>query len=203
MVRRDLLERALPFPEPFGAAFHDHWLAATALAAGDLAYLDRPLYDYVQHGGNVIGQIAPPTPPAWKRAELWLRWFWPTKVPRNVRRDLGYGRGHYFANLLRVWQVAQAVALRCGDVLDAAKRRAVNRVLAARSGPLGWLWLWARPFRFPGGVGDTVGMEYYLLNALLWRQAVRAFGGAWAGAFRAPHEILSRAGAVPPGLRAA
>src|SRR5205814_6124732 len=45
MVRRDLLDRALPFPEPFGAAFHDHWLAATALAAGDLAYLDRPLYD--------------------------------------------------------------------------------------------------------------------------------------------------------------
>ncbi len=37
--------------------FHDHWLGLVALAAGDVAYVDRPLYDYVQHRGAVFGEV--------------------------------------------------------------------------------------------------------------------------------------------------
>jgi glycosyltransferase involved in cell wall biosynthesis len=56
IFRRSLLERALPFPPQFaGTSYHDHWLACVAMMAGPLDFVDRPLYDYVQHGRNVIG----------------------------------------------------------------------------------------------------------------------------------------------------
>lgn len=55
LFRRALLDRALPFPERIGDAYHDHWLALVALLDGGIAYVDRPLYDYVQYRDNVIG----------------------------------------------------------------------------------------------------------------------------------------------------
>ena len=55
LFRASLLETILPFPERLGAAYHDHWIGLTALASAGIAYVDRPLHDYVQHGGNVIG----------------------------------------------------------------------------------------------------------------------------------------------------
>ena len=55
VFRRELLDVALPFPPRFGDLFHDHWLAVVALATGDVAYVDRPLYDYVQHGDATQG----------------------------------------------------------------------------------------------------------------------------------------------------
>jgi len=58
LMRRQLLDAALPFPEDPGGAFHDHWLALCAMASGGLAYLDEPLVDYTQHAGNVIGAQA-------------------------------------------------------------------------------------------------------------------------------------------------
>ena len=55
MFPRRLLDYALPFPAALGHAFHDHWLAMVALATGRIAYVDRPLYDYVQHSANAFG----------------------------------------------------------------------------------------------------------------------------------------------------
>lgn len=55
VFRAELLSKLLPFPVRIGDAFHDHWIACCALAAGGIEFVDRPLYDYVQHGGNVIG----------------------------------------------------------------------------------------------------------------------------------------------------
>lgn len=55
VFRAELLSRVLPFPDPVGAAFHDHWIAAVAFMAGKIGYIDVPLYDYIQHGSNVIG----------------------------------------------------------------------------------------------------------------------------------------------------
>ena len=52
-VVRDLV---LPFPPGTPSAFHDQWIAATALAAGRLAFVDRPLHSYRQHGGAVTGR---------------------------------------------------------------------------------------------------------------------------------------------------
>jgi glycosyltransferase involved in cell wall biosynthesis len=55
VIRADLLSKLLPFPQRIGGAFHDHWIACCAMVGGGIEYVDRPLYDYIQHGGNVIG----------------------------------------------------------------------------------------------------------------------------------------------------
>jgi len=55
MFRTELLEWALPFPLAGRYAYHDHWMACCAAGAGTVAYLPRPLNDYVQHGGNTLG----------------------------------------------------------------------------------------------------------------------------------------------------
>src|SRR2546423_4675828 len=55
LFRRDLLDYALPFPPEQFAHFHDHWIGLTALALGEIAFVDRPLYDYVQHGTASLG----------------------------------------------------------------------------------------------------------------------------------------------------
>lgn len=55
LFNRDLLQTLLPFPARIGDAYHDHWLALVAMHCGKLAYVDKPLYDYYQYSGNVIG----------------------------------------------------------------------------------------------------------------------------------------------------
>ncbi len=55
LFKRKLLEVALPFPEPVGGAFHDHWLACAAMCTGKIAYLTEPTYDYIQYPDSVIG----------------------------------------------------------------------------------------------------------------------------------------------------
>ncbi len=174
MFRRRLLDTVLPFPEPFGAAFHDHWIACAALASGEVRSVDRPLYDYVQHGRNVIGHIAPPALPVWTHLWRWLKFCWPPKLAGNIRRAAENGRRYYFDHFLRVQQLAHTVALRCDRSLSPAGRSAVRCVRSLPESAAGWLWLLLRPWRTPSGVSDTAGMEYHLLNALLWKLGVRA-----------------------------
>ncbi|WP_043720401.1 glycosyltransferase [Kutzneria sp. 744] len=52
---RTLRELVLPFPPGTPSAFHDQWIAATALADSKLAFVDRALYSYRQHGQAVTG----------------------------------------------------------------------------------------------------------------------------------------------------
>ena len=55
VFRRSLLDDILPFPQPVGQVFHDHWIACVARCSGNLAYVDQALYDYYQYGSSVIG----------------------------------------------------------------------------------------------------------------------------------------------------
>ena len=55
LFRASLLALALPFPAAGRPAYHDHWIATCAAAAGSVAYVPEPLVDYVQHGANAIG----------------------------------------------------------------------------------------------------------------------------------------------------
>ncbi|MFC0546446.1 glycosyltransferase [Kutzneria chonburiensis] len=52
---KTLRELVLPFPPGTPSAFHDQWIAATALADSKLAFVDRALYSYRQHGQAVTG----------------------------------------------------------------------------------------------------------------------------------------------------
>jgi hypothetical protein len=52
VVRRSLIERAAPFPEPW---VHDEWLAVVAAIIGRIHVVPQQLTDYRQHGANQIG----------------------------------------------------------------------------------------------------------------------------------------------------
>jgi glycosyltransferase involved in cell wall biosynthesis len=55
LFRASLRPDVLPFPKQVGPAFHDHWIGLVGLLKGGIGYVDRPLYDYVQHTTGVIG----------------------------------------------------------------------------------------------------------------------------------------------------
>lgn len=58
LMRRSLVELALPFPRQSGVYFyHDLWLALLAAATGEIALIRQPLVDYRQHAGNVMGAV--------------------------------------------------------------------------------------------------------------------------------------------------
>jgi len=112
VLRREVLDVALPFPAEVDGSYHDHWLALCALALGDLAYVDNPLVDYVQHGANLVGhaerRAAPGTPRA---SEPWF-----VRAQRDRER-----------HVLRPQVMARALLERAGDRLTPAKRRPVER----------------------------------------------------------------------------
>src|SRR5207244_26954 len=58
LFRRDVLDYALPFPPEVDEQKHDHWIAIVAMALGDIHYVPRPLYDYVQHAEAELGHAA-------------------------------------------------------------------------------------------------------------------------------------------------
>jgi Glycosyl transferase family 2 len=166
LFQRRLLDVALPFPPPLEGSHHDHWLAASALATGRLAYLDRPLYDYVQHGGasTPVHPAAEPTPPL-----------------RGPRDRLAEGRISYFKDLCRIALTARVLLMRSGEQSGSAPR--ALRRLARLSGPREPVpWLALRALRSAAGRNETLYLERSLLKAIAWRR----LGGRRAGAERRP-----------------
>jgi glycosyltransferase involved in cell wall biosynthesis len=51
-LRRAVLDAATPIPSSW---LHDEWIALIAAAKGRVVYVDAPIIDYRQHGGNVLG----------------------------------------------------------------------------------------------------------------------------------------------------
>ncbi|MBX7104300.1 MAG: glycosyltransferase family 2 protein, partial [Gemmataceae bacterium] len=169
MFRRNLLGYLLPFPERLGDAYHDHWLACTAMAVGSIKYVDRPLYGYTQHSGNVVGHVAP-KPGSWAGTVYrMLAFFLPTKFSRNLNAFIRHGRGFYFADLVRIQHTARNVMQRCAAEATPDKIAALNRVLTMADTVSGKLWLALRPLRYRDSWRRTVGVETHLLHALVWR----------------------------------
>jgi glycosyltransferase involved in cell wall biosynthesis len=159
LVRRDVLERALPFPDCPGIQFHDHWLALVALASGRLEYVDRPLYDYVQHKGAILGRVVGPGVADRVRT--------PLQMPRM--RDW---RGAYFLGYLPGRMRAQTVLMRCSDTLTPSERRGLELYMRADSSPVAFLWLVGRPLRMLFGRTETRGSEWELAIGIVWRWLV-------------------------------
>jgi hypothetical protein len=55
LVRADVVRAALPMPRLAGL-YHDHWLALVARRLGSIAFEPAVVLNYVQHGGNVVGE---------------------------------------------------------------------------------------------------------------------------------------------------
>jgi len=152
LMRRELLKLALPFPDTPGFQFHDAWLAVIALACGDIAYVDRALYDYVQHPGAVFGDVTHGS--AGPRATSW--------------------RAAYFYGYLGRRAQAQVALSRGGAALHPDKRRALERFVALDTSPAGAIRLALRPLRQLAGHTETLGSEWGLAQGLAWKTATSA-----------------------------
>lgn len=166
LCRREVIDRALPFPETPGEQYHDHWLALVAMASGRIAYIDRPLYDYVQHGGAALGHAAANAgyPPSGRRGLARIRGW------RQTLRDW---RWAYLNGYLRLKVLAEALLSRCSGSLEGRKCAALRRFVGAERSPLGFVWLALRPLRRLLGRNETLGYEKLLARGILWRHLSR------------------------------
>lgn len=59
VFRREVLDLALPFPRlSTPVEVHDHWIAVCAAFSGGARTVTDVVQDYVQHEGNVIGEVS-------------------------------------------------------------------------------------------------------------------------------------------------
>ena len=164
---RDLLAAALPFPPAQFAHFHDHWIALCALALGEIRYVDRPLYDYVQHGDAFVGHARANRMPTLRERLGRLR------VDPHERVRLW--REHYFGDVCRLIQFATMLELRCGERMTAAKRRALGRFTSADRSLLPVARLGVSGAReLVGQRRETLGGEWMLMHAFAWRHLLGA-----------------------------
>jgi glycosyltransferase involved in cell wall biosynthesis len=169
LFRSDLLDYALPFPPAQFAHFHDHWIALTALALGEIAFTSRPLYDYVQHGQASLGHAA-----ANRIAERGG-----ATALRHPRLRIGEWRGQYFADVCRLMQFATVLEMRCGERVSPTKRGALERFLRADSSLSSIASMMGRGAREFAGRSETLGAERGLSRALLWRRLVDLTNRRW------------------------
>jgi len=167
LFRRGLLDDALPFPPAQFSHFHDHWVALTALALGDIAFVERPLYDYIQHGDAVIGHAAAngllSVNPRLGRLQ---------RLRENPRERVVRWRMTFFVANCRLTQYATVLRMRCRPRMARGKRRAIERYLGADRAVSGLAWLWFRARREFAGRPETLGAELGLLVGFLWRRAL-------------------------------
>jgi glycosyltransferase involved in cell wall biosynthesis len=185
LFRRDLLEDVLPFPPLLAKGFHDHWLAVVAMARGEVAYLDEPLYDYVQHEAAVIGHSEANKRPRPIRQQLSDR----------LRNPTGGSRAVYYYDWHQLLLFCEVLRLRCWDRMAPGKRRTLRRLLEADSGVAGVAWMLGRRARRLWGHNETLDRELFYSYALLRRRAVSI---RTAGR-RRPSRFLPRDAAIPAG----
>jgi glycosyltransferase involved in cell wall biosynthesis len=182
LVRREVLDYALPFPPSQFAHFHDHWIALVALALGEISFVDRALYDYVQHGNASLGHEA-----ANRLTPLRER----LGRQRDLRERVRLWRLHYFVDVCRLLQFATVLEMRCGGRMTPAKRQALGRFAAAGDSFAALATLAARGLRDLVGPTETLGAEWMLACAFGWRRLLSAT------ARERPQRAL-RLDAVPP-----
>jgi glycosyltransferase involved in cell wall biosynthesis len=167
LFHRDLLDLALPFPEPQGDQFHDHWLGVAALSTGRLAYVDRPLYDYLQHERAALGHVG---------ANVGVgRGVFLSRLLRGRWSGLFSGwRAAYFLAYCRLRLLAEVLLIRAGGGMDPRSRRTLRRFAHSERSPVGFVWLALRGARRWFGRTETLGAERLLVQGILWRYLVKA-----------------------------
>jgi glycosyltransferase involved in cell wall biosynthesis len=167
LFRHDLLAYALPFPPRQFAHFHDHWIALVAVALGDIAFVEQPLYDYVQHGGATLGHTAANRMPG-----LGSRF---RRIGRHPRDRVVLWRQHYFVDVCRLSTWATIVRMRCDEVMAADKRLGLERFLQLDRSLPALADLWRRGAReIFGRSSQTLGAEWMLAYAFTWRRLLSA-----------------------------
>ena len=119
LFSREVLDYALPFPPRLGNNYHDHWLALVAMALGRVAYVDQPLYDYVQHGHAALGHARANAVHrrGRDRRERWAKRLERLQKLRRGRFHPGW-RYLYFDLWCAIALTARVAEMRCGDVME-------------------------------------------------------------------------------------
>lgn len=181
IFKPEVLRLSLPFPHTPVNCFHDHWIACIALAIGDIAYVDEPLYDYVQHGDAVIGFEIASSGLDQKRAQP-LRSLLATLKdassssppdPSTIAAHRLFPMNYYFGST-RLTVLASAVRIRCQGKLTGAKLRAVKRLESADRSSISFLSLLLRRFRRYLGLNETTDIERSRIKGLLWRRVIQS-----------------------------
>jgi glycosyltransferase involved in cell wall biosynthesis len=173
MFPRKLLDYALPFPAPIGHAFHDHWLAMVALTTGRIAYVDRPLYDYVQHGANAYGSRGA----SWEERRR-RRGEAATPLPTRARLSVWLLRWRldYFYNACPLRLHAEILQLRCGAESTMRKRRVLRRMATADRSLRLAAWFALRSVAARVRRSPTMGQERLVARGIAWRHFVHLQG---------------------------
>ena len=170
LFRREVVDVGLPFPPAFGKLFHDHWLALVGATLGEIAFVDRPLYDYVQHERALLGH---------ERAQAWAD---PGRGLGERLRDFRdrpqyfyeHWRTTYFQEYCRISLLARLLLARREQQLLPSRRRLLHRFVDMERSPGAIAWLAARQARALAGRDETLGAEGRLLRAFLWRRLLEA-----------------------------
>lgn len=165
LFRSELLRQCLPFPVKVGYLFHDHWIAVMAMIMGKIAYVDEPLYDYIQHGSNIIGHAAPVRPPF---SRMIIEAF------RAIRSAEGrlLAQDIYLAQVLKIRAISTVALMRTGDRLERGKRRTLSRLASIDRSIFTLVWLLLRGLKDRGAKSVTIGAEYHLSLGLMWKHYV-------------------------------
>ncbi len=156
-----------------------------ALARGEIAYLNEPLWDYVQHDGAVIGHLRANKRPKPVRRHLLER----------LRNPTGGSRRVYYYDWQQQLLFGRVLRLRCSRAMTPDKRRTLDRLLTADDRISGLAWLLARRTRRLWGHDETLDRELFYGHALVRRKAV----SAWTAGRRRPNRLLPRDASIPPG----
>lgn len=195
MFRASLLQDILPFPEQIGEQYHDHWVALVAAMHGVLGFVERPLYAYRQHGGNVIGHRVPghatlfPSLSFMKRVALQR-----SAMKGEIKQELTHMREVYLNNVMRM--VLFAIVLRQRlDNLSRSKRHLLNQF--AKFDRSFWRLFW-QGVRYQLGRGrkTTLGAEWYFTRAYLSNRLYNLYYGRQRQRF--VNQVLANSG--PHGL---
>jgi glycosyltransferase involved in cell wall biosynthesis len=167
LFRRDLLDDALPFPPGIGRSYHDHWLACVALALAEIAYVDRPLQDYVQHGRNLAGAFRPSRDLRGGLVRALVRLA--ADPRRRLRNTADNAQLIFVEDVLRLEIFARTLELRLGERIRQDRRadvRTFARLSTSARSLLTLLRMSAVDLR---GDGPSLGAENQLLKGIIWR----------------------------------
>jgi glycosyltransferase involved in cell wall biosynthesis len=166
LFRSEILSCVLPFPPQAETVLHDHWVGMVAMSLGDVAYVDRPLYDYVQHGTAVLGHESLRRP---RRGRKGLAKLAALRSGSEFRRiaslRFDWARRGYPV-VLAVETSATLLLMRAGDDISRRKRRILRRYARLERSPLTWLRLLVHAHL---GRAKTLGSERFLVAGSLWR----------------------------------
>jgi glycosyltransferase involved in cell wall biosynthesis len=168
LFHRKLLPYILPFPEKVGSPYHDHWIGCAALALGEVKFVDRSLYDYVQHSANALGHYAPVKRNLRQRARgatLALIY-----LGNWLRVSLANWQIVYFYDLIREQLLCKVIELRCGEHLTRDKKKSLWRITHVDESLTAFAWMATRGLKDGGWRRETLGAEQVFLLATIWKK---------------------------------